>query len=90
MVTCMVSLVIFMALVACGIFVNAYLYTRGMFQGHHASQRVQDWDEEYFSVQMSGRHDITGNYVRKGLLLTVAAIVLACVVMMTLLVPSWH
>jgi hypothetical protein len=89
MVTCIVSLVIFMAMLGCGILVNMYLYTRGMFQGS-VSHRSEDWDEEYFSVHMSGRYDVTGSYVRKGLFLTVAAIVLACVVMMTILVPSWH
>jgi hypothetical protein len=92
MVACIVGLIIFFAMLVCGVFVNMYLYRRGLFRDRRTStsRRVRDWDEEYFLMDVSGRHDVTGNYVRKGLVWVVAALLLVGVVMMTLLVPSWH
>jgi hypothetical protein len=93
MVAFVISLIFFLVMLTCGIIVNMYLYTHGMFRGHRTSRHSHafgDWDEDYLSVDVTGRHDVTGNYVRKGLLLTFAAIVLACFIMITLLIPAWH
>jgi len=85
MVAFLVALAFIIILLICGIIVNMYLYTHGLFRTRH--MHSSQWDEDYFSSSVSGRYDLTGNYVRKGLLFIVIAILLACLVMITFFFP---
>lgn len=88
MVAFLVALAFIILMLICGIIVNMYLYTHGMFRSSH--MQSPRWDEDYFSSSVSGRYDMTGNYVRRGLLFIVIAILLACFVMITFFFPSLH
>ena len=92
MVAFIVTLTFVIILLACGIVVNMYLYTHGLFRARRIrrSRAFDDGDDDYFSSYLSGRYDFTGNYVRKGLLFMVAAILLACFITLTFLLPLFR
>ncbi len=92
MVAFVVTLVFFIILLVCGVIVNMYLYTHGLFRSRRIrrSKAFEDWDEDYFSAYVSGRYDVTGTYVRRGLLFIGVAILLACVITVTFFFPSLH
>jgi hypothetical protein len=92
MVAFVVTLTFVTILLVCGIVVNMYLYTHGLFRARRMgrSRAFEDRDEDYFSNYLSGRYDFTGDYIRKALLLIVIGIVIACFVIITLVVPLFH
>lgn len=90
-------MVAFLLMVACcgiflvlGLSVNLFLYSRGLFKSGYYRSFSEMSEEDYNSTLISGRYDLSGSYVRKAIIVAVAAVMLLCLFVVTYITAFFH